>query len=727
MNYVIEQPTFTVLLIMASVIIFINILLYKLKTNIDYLLFANVFLLFIALIEPSPSDYIFISLLIYSIKDKKFSYQKYSKMRLEIWLILSFMAVTAMSLPYINDYYIGFRFFGITLYLMVYSLLIFFNTDQKNYINILRVYIISSTLAACLGILGYLGFFTDYLLFDSYRVKSLFKDPNVFGAFLTPAVILLIGDHRSRIFLPKGNKKLEKIKLVKYLSYVITPNTLLIVINIIGIVISYSRGAWVSLATGILILMLMNLKRIDLRKLSLYLGAIISIGLLLWYKVFSIATKSFFLERLSIRAYDSDRFAVQYLGFSKALDHVFGYGPGQYEHVMLRVMGEEYSAHSLYARIIFENGIFGFTLLVLAFVIVIIKLFRVRKIESHLKINSVYIAILVSLLVNSLVIDTLHWRHLWLFYGLSMSYLNSYQPTLNHSLSWKEVMELLEAHLHKLGKDLKAVFYLLIRNLLALIGMLLYTNSRNDQEIVILMYHRVNNRIDQAIAVKEERFGWQMEYLKKKGYIVLSMDEAYQKIKDKNIDKKYIVLTFDDGYEDFYEKAYPILMKYNYPVILYLVPGYIETDKVFTWDQDPTQSKLLNWEQIKELKGEPFINFGSHTLNHYDVKTLDITTLRNELEESKKILEEKLETKIIHFAYPKGIYDESTEKILKEFYETGVLIYQGVTINNRIEPENYFRLKRMPIYRSDNRFMFIARLKGFTRLEEIVRKKFKGD
>ncbi len=723
MNYAIE-PTSTNLLIIVTVMIIINLLLYKIKFNFDYLIYANVFLLFIALIEPSPSDLLSISLLIFCIKEKKFTYQKYSKMRVVIWFMLSYIAVISLSLLNINDYYVGLRFYGITLYLMVYSLLIFFYTDKNNYINIIRIYIISSTVAACLGIIGYMGFFADYLLFDAYRVKSLFKDPNVFGAYLYPAIILLIGDYRSQTLFPKGNKILEKIKLFKYVSYSALRNTILITINIIGVIISYSRGAWVSLATGILLLMLINIKRIDYKKILLYLGIIISIGLVLWYRFFSFATKDFFLERLSIRAYDSDRFAVQLIGFTKALDHVFGYGPGQYEHVLTGIIGEEYSAHSLYARAILENGIFGFLLLIIVLGFVIIKLFRARKTENLPYVNSAYLSILISLLINSLVIDTLHWRHLWLFYGLCISYLSDYQKA--HNRSWKEDINLLKAYLCNAKIALKAVIYVLIRNLLAVIGLLLHSDKKNGQEIIILMYHRVNDQVNQAIAVKEKRFHWQMEYLTKKGYVVISMDEAYQKIKDKNIDKKYIVLTFDDGYEDLYETAYPVLKKYNYPAILYLVPGYIEADKGFDWDQDPSQGKLLNWEQIKKLEEESLIKFGSHTLNHFDINLLDTTTLRNELEESKKILEEKLETKIIHFAYPKGIYDVSTEKILSEFYETGVLIYKGVTINNQIEPEDYFRLKRMPIYRSDGKFMFMARLKGWIWLEEIIRKKLRA-
>ncbi len=725
MNYVIE-PTLTSLLIILTLIFFFHLLIYKKYVSINHLFYLNVFLLFIALIEPSPSDIIFIPLLIFCVKEKRFSELKYSKMRVVIWLLIFYMVIASMSLINMKAYYVGFRFYGITFYLIVYSLLVFLYTDKNNYIHILRIYVISSTLAAALGILGYLGYFSDYLLYDAYRVKSLFKDPNVFGAFLIPAVILLLSDIRTRTLFPMNHKVLEKLKAFSYIKSGILSYFILIIINCIGIIISYSRGAWVSLAAGILVLILFNIKRINYKKLLFYFGMIISLGFVLWVKVFSVETKDFFLERLSIRTYDSDRFDAQLIGITKSMDHVLGYGPGQYEYVLLEIKGEEFSAHSLYARVIFENGILGFMLLMLVFGFIIIKLYRRRKEEESQSVNSAYLSIVISLLINSLVIDTLHWRHLWLFIGLSITFLSDYQSLPSHCCKWKDEINRLLCYMRKLGKVLKSVVYLLIRNMLAFIGMIICSIKKPKHEIIILMYHRVNDQINQAIAVKEARFDWQMKYLNKKGYQVISMEDAYQRIKDETIDGKYIVLSFDDGYEDFYETAYPVMKNYDYPAILYLVPGYIETDKVYDWDLELGQSKLMNWEQLKELKENNLITMGSHTLNHYNIDTLDNETLRNELEEAKKILEEKLNTKINHFAYPKGIYDENAEKIVSEFYETGVLTFCGVTINDRVEEKEYFKLKRMPVYRSDGKFMFIARLNGWIILEELVRKKFKG-
>src|SRR5690554_2452601 len=97
--------------------------------------------------------------------------------------------------------------------------------------------------------------------------------------------------------------------------------------------------------------------------------------------------------------------------------------------------------------------------------------------------------------------------------------------------------------------------------------------------IIILMYHRVNDGVRKELSVKRKDFLWHMNYLKKNNYSVISMGEAYERIRNNDITGKHIVLTFDDGYRDFYRDAFPIIKDHGFPSILYIVPGYIEKDR----------------------------------------------------------------------------------------------------------------------------------------------------
>lgn len=270
---------------------------------------------------------------------------------------------------------------------------------------------------------------------------------------------------------------------------------------------------------------------------------------------------------------------------------------------------------------------------------------------------------------------------------------------------------------------LKTKLYKIIRYLFAFFTMICTYFKKRDNQIVILMYHRINDTVNEAIAVKKDDFNWQMDYLKRKNYKVISMKEACNKIRSKSIDGKYIVLTFDDGYEDFYVDAFPILKQYNFPSVIYIVPGYVESGKIYWWDMDLGKSELMNWEQLEDLSKSDLIEFGSHTLDHENLDCHDNKIIRYEMQASKEMLEEKLKLNIIHFAYPRGTYSEEAEKIIGEFYKTGVLIFKGEDVDNKLSPHGLLRLKRIPIYNNDGKFMFIAKVNGWIKLEEIIRAK----
>jgi peptidoglycan/xylan/chitin deacetylase (PgdA/CDA1 family) len=260
----------------------------------------------------------------------------------------------------------------------------------------------------------------------------------------------------------------------------------------------------------------------------------------------------------------------------------------------------------------------------------------------------------------------------------------------------------------------------IIRYIIAYFGMIIAAVRKYDNEIIILMYHRVNDDIDKELAVKENNFKWQMDYLFREKYKVISMDEAYFRARTNSINQKYVVLTFDDGYEDFIT-AFPILEKYEFPAILYIVPNFIGSGKTYWWDNDIGESKLLNWDQLKELGESKLIDFGSHTLNHLDLNSISENELRDEILNSKEMLQNKLGRSIVHFSYPRGIYSKEAVETVKDFYNTGVLIYDGVAINKKITDNDLLKLKRIPVQNSDGKYLFVARVNGWLKPEETIR------
>jgi len=267
----------------------------------------------------------------------------------------------------------------------------------------------------------------------------------------------------------------------------------------------------------------------------------------------------------------------------------------------------------------------------------------------------------------------------------------------------------------------------LIKYLLIPIGAIYSALFSPKDEILILMYHRVDSSVKKELAVSPKNFKWHMKYLYDKGYSVITMDEAYAMISKNNIKGRHIVITFDDGYKDFYTNAYPILKSYNFPSIMYLCPGYVGTTMKYWWDRDEKEAPIMDWEDINKLNKEGLVEFGSHTIEHMDMDKLSPKEIKRELIVSRGILENKLGKSVKHFSYPRGIYSRAGQKILKQYYDTGVLISNGRRVDTGFSMDHVYTLKRIPVLRSDGRLLFVGRIKGWLVLEELIRKKLSKD
>lgn len=144
--------------------------------------------------------------------------------------------------------------------------------------------------------------------------------------------------------------------------------------------------------------------------------ALVALAGLAWQLVSVDAIGEMFQVRFGYQQYDDVRFAIQLRAVETALSHPLGLGPGSTEGAFGR------SAHSLYVRALVENGLFG-ALSLFAFMFlslarsVWVSVFS-RDLEDRLRF-AVTAGALVGALVESTVIDTVHWRHLWIFLGLA--------------------------------------------------------------------------------------------------------------------------------------------------------------------------------------------------------------------------------------------------------------------------------------------------------------------
>jgi peptidoglycan/xylan/chitin deacetylase (PgdA/CDA1 family) len=62
----------------------------------------------------------------------------------------------------------------------------------------------------------------------------------------------------------------------------------------------------------------------------------------------------------------------------------------------------------------------------------------------------------------------------------------------------------------------------------------------------------------------------------------------------------------------------------------------------------------MNWDEIREMANDPLCSIGAHTMGHFAVGKLSVADAKFEIEQSRKIISEKLGRPVEHFAYPYG-------------------------------------------------------------------------
>lgn len=184
-----------------------------------------------------------------------------------------------------------------------------------------------------------------------------------------------------------------------------------------------------------------------------------------------------------------------------------------------------------------------------------------------------------------------------------------------------------------------------------------------DRRVPVIMYHDVLRRGIpdwQYFDVTPEEFESQMDSIEANGFTPISLDQLYAHLtQGSSIPPKSIVLTFDDNYRGFYENAFPILKKHNFPAVEFVHTKFVGSST--------GEHPKMSWDQLKELVKSGLVTIGSHTETHpADITLLNYDEQHKEIFESKEILEKHLGIKIDYFAYPDGKNDEICQDLVKE-------------------------------------------------------------
>lgn len=142
--------------------------------------------------------------------------------------------------------------------------------------------------------------------------------------------------------------------------------------------------------------------------------------------------------------------------------------------------------------------------------------------------------------------------------------------------------------------------------------------AETQEKLTILSYHEIAERNEALVpqyAVTPTNFVRQMDWLKNNGYHFVSLNDvlAYYEGR-KSLPEQAVLITFDDGYRSVYLHAYPILKMLRIPAVMALVGDWMEeTSKVDFDGHSIPRSKLVSWEEVREMSDSGLIEMASHT------------------------------------------------------------------------------------------------------------------
>lgn len=193
-----------------------------------------------------------------------------------------------------------------------------------------------------------------------------------------------------------------------------------------------------------------------------------------------------------------------------------------------------------------------------------------------------------------------------------------------------------------------------------------------DNNLLILNFHSIfrpdsKNKFhfDPVFSISEEKLIKCFEFIKNNYTNCCYWSDI---LIDKSKNKNQVALSFDDGHVSDYEIVVPLLKQYDFDACFFVVAENILNDKDA-------------WNRTKKISDLGF-TIGSHGFSHQKMTLLSINEQKNEMQESKRIIENCIGKEISLFAFPEGRYDKKLIKLGQNIGYKKMLTTQSKWNNN---------------------------------------------
>ena len=366
----------------------------------------------IVMMEPAPYDIALVLLLVAGVLLNRLAFQ--AMHRVPLLLLCAFLAANVVSLAFAEDLRTGIFYTCVNAYMSAAWLFFAGMTSahgSRAVKVLMRGYTLAGLLAVALSSLAFFGVIRNLpLLLGAGRAQGLFKDPNVYGPYLIPMLVYAL--MRLQSSRPRSGSFWWALVICT--------------VSALGVFLSFSRAAWINCGVAVVCFLgLQFVSGIIRQRVSVsLLYSLLLVGLLAGGVAFLSASGESAIGRMltmrvgqgGLQNYDSMRFYTHRLALETVKERPLGIGSGQSELVF------QYATHNMYLRILTENGVLGFAAFygfVLLSFLRASKQALARSNDFERNLFAVVSACLLGIFINGLVIDTIHWRHLWFLLGLA--------------------------------------------------------------------------------------------------------------------------------------------------------------------------------------------------------------------------------------------------------------------------------------------------------------------
>jgi peptidoglycan/xylan/chitin deacetylase (PgdA/CDA1 family) len=253
-------------------------------------------------------------------------------------------------------------------------------------------------------------------------------------------------------------------------------------------------------------------------------------------------------------------------------------------------------------------------------------------------------------------------------------------------------------------------------------------------EPLVLRYHRVypdGLAPLYELGVPRSLFEAQLDFLKTHCAVVSLGEVCAGLFEGAPLPDRAVTITFDDGYRDNLTEALPALKARGLPATVFVTAGHVETGEPFWWDRvasafenapdgevqvdgerarlsdaasrlriidavceraklmphsearawiaeleqqlgapDRQERSVLTWDEVRALRNDG-VEIGSHTLDHPVLSRMEPAEAERQIVESRRLLEEHLDSPVTFFAYPNGKRDDLTPEVVAAVRRAG--------------------------------------------------------